>query len=151
MTTTRQSIKKDYTGETIWVGIDTHLRSWTVMPLHDGVKRYKAFHTSPDPDKLLEHLERNYPGGTYICVYEAGFCGYWIQHRFTELGIECIVTHAADVPTTQKEKQLKDDKRDSIKLAKGLRSGELTEVYVCLLYTSPSPRDLSTSRMPSSA
>ena len=25
------------------------------------------------------------------------------------------------------------------------------EVYPCLLYTSPSPRDLSTSRMPSSA
>ena len=24
-------------------------------------------------------------------------------------------------------------------------------LYVCLLYTSPSPRDLSTSRMPSSA
>ena len=26
-----------------------------------------------------------------------------------------------------------------------------TQVYFCLLYTSPSPRDLSTSRMPSSA
>ena len=26
-----------------------------------------------------------------------------------------------------------------------------TEISVCLLYTSPSPRDLSTSRMPSSA
>ena len=26
-----------------------------------------------------------------------------------------------------------------------------TSVNVCLLYTSPSPRDLSTSRMPSSA
>ena len=25
------------------------------------------------------------------------------------------------------------------------------EIYFCLLYTSPSPRDLSTSRMPSSA
>ena len=25
------------------------------------------------------------------------------------------------------------------------------ELFVCLLYTSPSPRDLSTSRMPSSA
>ena len=25
------------------------------------------------------------------------------------------------------------------------------EPYICLLYTSPSPRDLSTSRMPSSA
>ena len=28
---------------------------------------------------------------------------------------------------------------------------ELPWAYVCLLYTSPSPRDLSTSRMPSSA
>ena len=29
--------------------------------------------------------------------------------------------------------------------AKGLK------IFICLLYTSPSPRDLSTSRMPSSA
>ena len=29
--------------------------------------------------------------------------------------------------------------------------GEFNEVIDCLLYTSPSPRDLSTSRMPSSA
>ena len=28
---------------------------------------------------------------------------------------------------------------------------DITEEYSCLLYTSPSPRDLSTSRMPSSA
>ena len=29
--------------------------------------------------------------------------------------------------------------------------GEMYGVLTCLLYTSPSPRDLSTSRMPSSA
>ena len=29
--------------------------------------------------------------------------------------------------------------------------GEMTPFTICLLYTSPSPRDLSTSRMPSSA
>ena len=28
---------------------------------------------------------------------------------------------------------------------------KIHKVYICLLYTSPSPRDLSTSRMPSSA
>ena len=28
---------------------------------------------------------------------------------------------------------------------------EYTDVYICLLYTSPSPRDRSLSRMPSSA
>ena len=30
-------------------------------------------------------------------------------------------------------------------------ASSLTDFHVCLLYTSPSPRDLSTSRMPSSA
>ena len=30
-------------------------------------------------------------------------------------------------------------------------AGNAEEVIACLLYTSPSPRDLSTSRMPSSA
>ena len=33
----------------------------------------------------------------------------------------------------------------------GVTTEQLREVEVCLLYTSPSPRDLSTSRMPSSA
>ena len=32
-----------------------------------------------------------------------------------------------------------------------LRGLDFTQKYICLLYTSPSPRDLSTSRMPSSA
>ena len=32
-----------------------------------------------------------------------------------------------------------------------IRGGEPDKRYLCLLYTSPSPRDLSTSRMPSSA
>ena len=32
-----------------------------------------------------------------------------------------------------------------------LNSKEITENYSCLLYTSPSPRDMSASRMPSSA
>ena len=35
--------------------------------------------------------------------------------------------------------------------ALGLKKRESVVVKDCLLYTSPSPRDLSTSRMPSSA
>ena len=43
------------------------------------------------------------------------------------------------------------------KMASGIRYtaelivGKMAEITTCLLYTSPSPRDLSTSRMPSSA
>ena len=37
-------------------------------------------------------------------------------------------------------------------LERGVNFFDTAELYaVCLLYTSPSPRDLSTSRMPSSA
>ena len=36
-------------------------------------------------------------------------------------------------------------------VARELRDKNYTKIVSCLLYTSPSPRDLSTSRMPSSA
>ena len=36
-------------------------------------------------------------------------------------------------------------------LLQGMLASEGVEAHLCLLYTSPSPRDLSTSRMPSSA
>ena len=34
---------------------------------------------------------------------------------------------------------------------KKMKNGLTYQIWFCLLYTSPSPRDLSTSRMPSSA
>ena len=40
---------------------------------------------------------------------------------------------------------------DEMKDALGLASKSGIHRLICLLYTSPSPRDLSTSRMPSSA
>ena len=42
-------------------------------------------------------------------------------------------------------------KTTSLRLAAGLETLQEGRIRICLLYTSPSPRDLSTSRMPSSA
>ena len=54
--------------------------------------------------------------------------------------------------------QIRQDKREirsaTFKIGeiyRELHSEDYEEAYDCLLYTSPSPRDLSTSRMPSSA
>ena len=51
--------------------------------------------------------------------------------------------------------QLAENKRDlalfNLAIDSKLRGSDLVKIKVCLLYTSPSPRDLSTSRMPSSA
>ena len=40
---------------------------------------------------------------------------------------------------------------DTLTVNVRIKEGERERVQRCLLYTSPSPRDLSTSRMPSSA
>ena len=44
-----------------------------------------------------------------------------------------------------------DTKQSFLDLYTKVDAGEDSEYNTCLLYTSPSPRDLSTSRMPSSA
>ena len=57
-----------------------------------------------------------------------------------------------------KVQQIYGDLRDNSSIITAIQQTHPDEIYnlgaisfVCLLYTSPSPRDLSTSRMPSSA
>ena len=85
---------------------------------------------NPSPQELYQYLQKHYPGGTFHLVYEAGFCGFWIQRAFTELGVHCIVVHPADTPTTAKEKVHKSDPVDSRKLARELENGSLKAIYV---------------------
>ena len=125
----RQVKQLDFSGRSIHVGIDTHLKSWKVaIALEESLQ--KTFSQEPNPEQLANHLKRHYPNGTYTCVYEAGFCGFWIQESLEKLGIKCSVVNAADVPTTDKEKRLKTDKRDCRKLARSLRGGELDFIYI---------------------
>ena len=51
---------------------------------------------------------------------------------------------------TGKNYDYSDSKTDVLDITEFIKSDE-KKSRVCLLYTSPSPRDLSTSRMPSSA
>ena len=92
------------------------------------------------------------------------------QWPVTDVIIEANTMHKLDVEITDqlhghriRGTQLED--RFSIATAKGrttnientrpyrtsVSTTEAVDYYTCLLYTSPSPRDLSTSRMPSSA
>lgn len=47
-----------------------------------------------------------------------------------ELGVECIVVNPGDVPTTDKERKRKDDKRDVRKLCTELTEGHLKTIYI---------------------
>jgi transposase len=116
-----------------FVGIDTHLKNWRVTIRNSGLE-LKTFSMNPSPDKLYNYLAKHYPEGNYFIVYEAGFCGFWPQRKFTRLGINCIVVNPADVPSSGKEKVIKTDPNDSRKLARELENGSLKANYVPDLY-----------------
>lgn len=120
---------KDFTGQNIYAGIDTHHKSWMVSIYSDEFE-LKTFSQQPDVDQLEKYLKKNYPGANYHLAYEAGFSGFWIQRSFTRKGIRCDVIHPADVPTSDKESKRKTDKVDSRKIAKGLKNGELNVIYI---------------------
>ena len=125
----RKSHTLNFTGENIYVGIDVHQKSWNVTIQTDEVV-CRTFSQPPDITTLSNYLKRNYPGANYYCAYEAGFCGFWIQHALEKENIRCIVVNPADIPTTDKEKKQKTDKRDSRKIAKSLKNNELEGIYV---------------------
>jgi transposase len=118
-----------FKGQNVYLGIDAHLKNWkvTIMLEHS---LHKTLSQDADARILADYLKRNFPGGNYLSAYEAGFCGYSIHRQLEIHGIKNIVVNPADIPTTDKEKKQKEDKRDSLKIAMSLRSGTLKGIYI---------------------
>lgn len=123
-----QRNKLNFKGENIYVGIDVHLKSWSVTVLTEH-NHHKTFSQPPEPDKLANYLNVNFPQATYYSAYEAGFSGLWAHYELKALGINNIVVNPVDVPTTGKEKTQKTDAVDSRKIARSLRAKELIGIY----------------------
>jgi transposase len=124
-----QKTQENFAGQTFFIGLDVHKKQWTVAIRTQGVL-VKRLSMNPSPGELKRFLNRQYPGGTYRSVYEAGFCGFWIHQQLSELGITNIVVHAPDIPTSDKERKGKNDRRDARKLSRELEHGSLTGIYV---------------------
>jgi len=122
-------IKDSFNNQSFYIGIDYHKKSWQVTILGEQYE-HKTMSQNPDPDLLATYLKRNFPGGNYHAVYEAGFSGFESCRKLNQLGVNCIVIHPADVPTSQKEKLQKTDKADSRKLARSLRSNEFEAIHI---------------------
>ena len=119
----------DYTGQDLFVGIDASKRNWHIA-IRVGHLAHKRFAQRPQAEVLLAYLRRHFPGARYHCVYEAGYEGFWMHDQLRTLGAECIVVHPADVPTSDKERQFKNDPVDADKLARDLSTGALRAIYV---------------------
>ena len=124
-----KSTNNGLNNQKIYVGIDTHLKNWRVTILLEH-STYKTFSHNPCAKELARYLKKNFPNCSYYSAYEASFCGYSIHWALEENGIHNIIVNPADIPTSDKERKNKEDKRDSRKIAKTLRSGDLEGIYI---------------------
>jgi transposase len=126
---TYEVTKADFTGQDIYAALDVGIKSWKVCILTEAYE-HKTFTQPPDVGMLINYLEKQFPRARYHCVYEAGYCGFWIYEQLKERGVDCIVVNPADVPTKDRERAFKSDGVDTRKLGRGLRSGDLDAIYV---------------------
>ena len=117
---------------TLYVGLDVHKDSIAVAyaPVERGadVTFVGPIGTrQADIDKLLRRLHSK--ASRLQFAYEAGPCGYVLHRYLTGKGVSCLVVAPSLIPKKPGDR-VKTDRRDAVELARLLRSGDLTPVYV---------------------
>jgi transposase len=124
---------------TLYLGLDVHKDSITIAVAEPGSKgEIRLFGTITNDMHALEkaviRLRKAHPGAQLEVAYEAGPCGFGIARRLKQLHVPCLVAAPSLIPK-QPGSPFKTDKRDARTIARLLRAGELTAVYV------PEPTD----------
>jgi transposase len=117
---------------TLFVGLDVHKDSIAVAYAREARDTEVIFMGRTgtrqcDIDKLIRTLSSK--AKQLVFVYEAGPCGYWLYRYLTKKNLRCWVVAPSLVPKKAGDR-VKTDRRDAIQLARLLRSGDLTPVYV---------------------
>lgn len=116
-----------------YIGLDTHKDTISVGVAEAGrgeaVYEREIANEPRKVFKLVEHLHQRYEGQELLWCYEAGPCGYVLYHQLMELGEECQVVAPSKTPRKPGDR-VKTDRRDALILARQLRSGDLTAVWV---------------------
>lgn len=129
-----------------FVGLDVHKESIAIAVADGDGSAPENVATIPNDVKvLIRWLKKLGQGGvTLRCCYEAGPTGFVLHRALVAVGIDNVVIAPSLVPQTASDR-VKTDRRDAIKLARFLRSGDLTTVHVPEAATE-AMRDLERSR-----
>ena len=119
---------------TLYLGLDVHKDSITIAIAQPGSKgELRLFGTiTNDVDRLekaLHRIRKAHPEAHLELAYEAGPCGFVIARRLKQLKVPCLVAAPSLIPKLPGS-PFKTDKRDALAIARLLRAGELTAVYV---------------------
>src|SRR3989441_6092417 len=114
---------------TRFVGLDVHAATIAVAVAEpDGEVR--SVGTIPnEPEAVRRVMRKLGPAEHLHACYEAGPCGYVLYWQLAQLGVACQVVAPTLVPVKAGDR-VKTDRRDAERLARSLRSGDLTSVWV---------------------
>jgi transposase len=117
---------------TLYIGLDVHKESIAVAYIaQEHGAEVTSLGTIGTRQCDIDHLIRQMPskGKHLIFVYEAGPCGYWLSRDLTQKGHVCWVVAPSLIPKKAGDR-VTTDRRDAMQLARLMRSGDLTPVYV---------------------
>jgi transposase len=132
---------------TLYIGMDVHKDSIAVAYVaHEHGAEVTYLGTIGTRQCDIDHLIRKMQSKAtqLIFVYEAGPCGYWLYRYLTKQGHNCWVVAPSLIPKKAGDR-VKTDRRDAVPLARLMRSGDLTRVYVPSV-EDEAIRDLSRAR-----
>lgn len=116
----------------LFVGMDVH-KDFISVAYVVGCREAAVVFVGPigtrqsDIDKLIRTLKSK--GRDLMFTYEAGPCGYSLYRYLTGKGYQCIVAAPSLIPRKAGER-VKTNRRDAMNLARLLRAGDLTPVFV---------------------
>jgi transposase len=117
---------------TAYIGLDVHKETLAVAiasPERLGeVRYYGTINNQPQAVQRFFKKMLDTHGNIMAC-YEAGPCGYGLYNLLTSMNIECQVIAPSRIPKSPTDR-IKNDHRDAVSLARLLRAGELTPVWV---------------------
>jgi Transposase len=115
---------------TRFVGLDVHKATIAVAVADSFGDPEDHGQIANDPSAIRKLVDRLGGAGVHLSVaYEAGPTGYALHRQLTAMDIDCIVVAPSLIPTRPGDR-VKTDRRDAAKLARLLRSGDLTPVWV---------------------
>ena len=115
---------------TRFLGLDAHAHTVAVA-IAEEVGAPSEYGVIPnDPSSVRRMVGRlGGPGVRLVACYEAGPTGYTLHRQLQAMGVECMVVAPSLVPVRSGDR-VKTDRRDALKLARLLRSGDLTPIWV---------------------